>query len=73
MIIKIQHIFSFAFEFVAFPGNILITQKVHVPIWVVQKVLKSRKVTLFDSKNRLKFYFIQSGSGLLRICKINAL
>lgn len=69
MIINIQHV-SFALELVAFPGKILIAQKVHIPIWVVQEVLKPRKVILFDSKkNRLRFYPIQSGSGLLRIYK----
>lgn len=32
MIIKIQHIVNFALEFVAFPGKIVIAQKVHIPI-----------------------------------------
>lgn len=64
MIVKIQHMVSFALEFVAFPGRIPVVQKVHIPTWVVQKVVKPREVTLFGSKNRLKFYSIQSGSGL---------
>lgn len=46
MITKIQYMVSFALEFVAIPGRVLIVHKIHSLIWVMQRVVKSREVIL---------------------------
>lgn len=52
-IIEIQYMVSFALEFVACPKRIHIVHEIHIPIWEVQKVLKPREVTLFESKKKI--------------------